>query len=392
MLRVPIFSRGYGTSRSKGIISVGLLRCFLMRKSILLIGVPVLLILAYAIYLAVDAGEFRSVENLHPGECRRIAGVPGAEDITLHPDRGLALVSSVDRRAAMAGNVQPGGIHAWPLDGSMAAPVDLTPDAGTDFRPHGISLFVGADGRATLFVVNHPGESLFGDQPDESSAPAHTIEIFDLEGLSLIHRETLAHESMLSPNDIVAVDHRCFYFTNDHGSEPGWKRTLEDYLRLGWANVIYFDGGEFHEVADGLSYANGINLSSDGTRLYVAEVTHGRIREYSRDDQAGSLEELHRFDVGFGVDNIEVDPETGDLLLGGHVKLLTFTRHARDAEILAPSQAARVRLGNTPDIKTLFLDDGQLISGASVATARDDVLLVGSVFEPHMVVCEGRGG
>ena len=46
----------------------------------------------------------------------------------------------------------------------MVAPVNLTPDAGTDFRPHGISLFVGPDGRATLFVVNHPGESLFGAQ------------------------------------------------------------------------------------------------------------------------------------------------------------------------------------------------------------------------------------
>lgn len=361
---------------------------FAMRKSILLLSVPVLLILAYAAYLAFDAGEFRSVENRHPGECRRIGGVAGAEDITLHPDRDLALVSSFDRRAAMAGNIQPGGIYAWALDGSMAEPVNLTPDAGTDFRPHGISLFIGADGRGTLFVVNHPGASLFGEHPDDPSGPTHTIEVFDLEGLRLIHRETLAHESMISPNDIVAVDHQRFYFTNDHGSQPGWKRTLEDYLRLGWANVVYFDGEAYREVADGLSYANGISRSRDGWRLYVAEVTHGRIRDYRRDKQDGSLKELRRFDVGFGVDNIEVDPSNGDLLLGGHVKLLTFTRHAGDAEVLAPSQAARVRLHPEPRIETLFLDDGQLISGASVATARDELLLVGSVFEPHMVVCE----
>ena len=361
-----------------------------MRKSILLIGVPALVIVAYVLYLAADAGEFRNVENLHPGECRRISGVPGAEDITLHPDRDIALVSSFDRRAAMDGSVRPGGIHAWALDGSMDAPVNLTPDAGTDFRPHGISLFVGPDGRATLFVVNHPGESLFGHQPDESSSPAHTVEVFDLQGLRLVHRKTLAHESMISPNDIVAVDHQRFYFTNDHGSAPGWRRTLEDYLRLGWATVVYFDGDQFREVADGLSYANGINLSPDGTRLYVAEVTHGRIREYSRDKQNGSLEELRRVDVGFGVDNIEVDPDTGDLLLGGHAKLLTFTRHAHNAEVLAPSQAARVQPGRTPEIETLFLDDGRMISGASVATARDELLLVGSVFEPHMVVCENN--
>lgn len=360
-----------------------------MRKAIVVIIVPVLVVVAYGLYLAADAGEFRSVENLHPDACRRITGVPGAEDITLHPDRDLALISSFDRRAAMNGNVHPGGIHAWALDGSMDGPVNLTPDAGTDFRPHGISLFVGRDGRATLFVVNHPGESLFGEQSGDSTGPAHTVEVFELDAMNLVHRETLAHESMISPNDIVAVDHRRFYFTNDHGSAPGWKRTLEDYLRLGWANVVHFDGTEFREATDGLSYANGINLSPDGNRLYVAEVTRGRIREYRRDRQDGSLTELRRFDVGFGVDNIEVDPNNGDLLLGGHIKLLTFTRHARDADVIAPSQAARVRLEDAPDIETLFVDDGRMISGASVATARDDALLIGSVFEPHMVMCTG---
>jgi len=365
-----------------------------MRKSILLIGLTALVLAVYALYLAYDAGEFRSVDNLHPGSCRKIPGVPGAEDITLHPDWEVALVSSFDRRAAMDGSIRPGGIFAWALDGSMDAPVNLTADAGIDFRPHGISLFVGPDGRATLFVINHPGESLFGTQPEVGpSAPAHTVEVFDLDGMSLVHRETLAHKStMISPNDIVAVDHQRFYFTNDHGSAPGWKRTLEDWLRLGWANAVYFDGVEFHEAADGLSYANGINLSPDATRLYVAEVTHGRIREYARDAETGVLEELRRIDVGFGVDNIEVDPDTGELMLGGHVKLLTFTRHAQDANVPAPSQAARVRLKDSPQVETVFLDDGELISGASVATRREGVLLVGSVFEPHMIVCRAGAG
>src|SRR6056297_4355174 len=364
-----------------------------MRKSILLIGLTALVLAVYALYLAYDAGEFRSVDNLHPGSCRKIPGVPGAEDITLHSDWEVALVSSFDRRAAMDGSIRPGGIFAWALNGSMDAPVNLTPDAGIDFRPHGISLFVGPDGRATLFVVNHPGESLSGAPPKTGSLdPAHTVEVFALNGMRLEHRETLAHESMISPNDIVAVGHRRFYFTNDHGSAPGWKRTLEDYLRLGWANAVYFDGDEFHEAADGLSYANGINLSPDGSRLYVAEVTHGRIREYARNAESGVLDELRRFDVGFGVDNIEVDPDTGGLMLGGHVKLLTFTRHAADADVLAPSQAARLLPGNPVEVETVFLDDGQLISGASVATTRDDALLLGSVFEPHLVVCRRGAG
>jgi len=367
-----------------------------MRKVLVLLGLPVVLLVGYFLYLAHAAGEFREVNNLHPGECRAIPGVAGPEDITLHPHRDLALISSFDRRAARAGKPRPGAIYAWSLDGVMDSPVNLTPDAGPDFRPHGISLHVDADGRASLFVVNHPGEALFGAPPDAAAAgPAHTIEVFEYrpgpagEVGRLRHRKTHAHPSMIRPNDVVAVEHERFYFTNDHGSAPGLLRSLEDYLRLGWANVVYFDGEGFEEAASGLSYANGINLSPDGKRLYVAEVTHSRIREYARDTETGGLEELRRFDTGFGVDNIEVDPETGVLWLGGHVKLLTFTRHASDAEVLAPSQAARVRLDReVPAVETVFLDNGELISGASVSAGRDGRLLIGSVFEPHIVLCE----
>jgi arylesterase / paraoxonase len=363
-----------------------------MRKLSLLLGLPVVLMAGYFLYLAHAAGEFREVNNLHPGQCRAIRGVAGPEDITLHPERDLALISSFDRRAARAGNPRPGAIYAWSLDGAMEAPFNLTPDAGLDFRPHGISLHVDADGRASLFVVNHPGEALFGPPPD-AAGPAHTIEVFDYqvgpagEAGQLRHRRTHAHPSMIRPNDVVAVDHERFYFTNDHGSAPGLLRSLEDYLRLGWANVVYFDGEGFEEAAAGLSWANGINRSPDGKRLYVAEVTHGRIREYARSAETGALEEIRRLDVGFGVDNIEVDPATGDLWLGGHVKLLTFSRHAGNADVLAPSQAVRVRRVGTPEIEIVFLDDGRLISGASVAAARDEVLLIGSVFETHMVEC-----
>lgn len=79
-------------------------------------------------------------------------------------------------------------------------------------------------------------------------------------------------------------------------------------------------------------------------------------------------------------------------MLGGHVKLLTFTRHAGDEDVLAPSQAARFRPGDSLKLETVFLDRGELISGASVATERAGVLLVGSVFEPHMVACRIGAG
>ncbi|MDT8410405.1 MAG: SMP-30/gluconolactonase/LRE family protein [Wenzhouxiangellaceae bacterium] len=366
-----------------------------MRK--MLFTVAALLIAAgvYLAYLGWAAGEFRSVRNLYPGACRMVPGVAGPEDITIHPSGRFAYISSQDRRAGMAGAESVGAIYRYRLDpggnGSGPTRADLAFDGGPDFRPHGISLFVDADGGESLFVVNHPGQSLFGPGPG-ADGPAHTIEIFERVGESLVQRKTLADDSMVSPNDIVAIDHQRFYFTNDHGSAPGLMRQLEDYLRLPWASVVYFDGREFHEVAGGLSYANGINVSPDGSSLYVAEVTRSRIAEYARDADTGTLEALRRFDVGFGVDNIEIDPASGDLWLGGHVKLLTFTQHAKNADVPAPSQVARVALAHEPVVETVFVDDGHLISGASVATQRNGRLLVGSVFEPHFVICEPLSG
>jgi arylesterase/paraoxonase len=332
-----------------------------------------------------DAGEFRRVTALLPGPCEPVYGAPGAEDISFDPITGTAWISSHDRRAAIEGEPRRGAILRYDPD-SDARPADAWPEAPSDFHPHGLSLYTDASGRQSLFVISHPGESLF--QGRTGPGPAHTVEVFDVVDDRLVHRARLHDAWMISPNDLVAVDHQRFYFSNDHGSAPGWRRTMEDYLRLPWANVVHFDGREFREAAAGLSFANGIQISRDGESLYVAEVTRNRIREYRRDPASGALEERRTIEVGFGVDNLELDPVSGDLWLGGHLKLLTFTRHAADPSVDAPSMVARLRLsGAEPELTPVFIDDGAALSGASVGAVRDGVLLVGSVFEPHFLVC-----
>jgi len=360
---------------------------FDVRTLLIIVLTFILLAGTYVLYLANEAGEFRTVDNYYPGQCRQVPSLPGSEDITIHPGGSFAYISSDDRRAVMAGTPSPGKIFRYPLDAPTAA-VNMTPDADNHFRPHGISLFVDDTGRETLFVVNHPGESLFGAPADDYEGPAHTVEIFDVQGAVLQHRRTVAGALILSPNDVVGIDHERFYVSNDHGAKPGFMRQLEDYLRLPWANVVYFDGETLREVADGLSYANGINISPDSTRLYVAEVSRSRIQEYERNPLSGDLSHRRTLDVGFGVDNIEVDAATGHLWIGGHAKLLTFVRHSADPLVPSPSQTAQVQLADDDyRVRMVFSDDGRLISGASVAAESDGRLLLGSVFEDHIVDC-----
>jgi arylesterase / paraoxonase len=350
-----------------------------MKTLAMVIAVLLLAAGAYVLYLLHAMGEFKTVANVHPGECRAVP-VAGGEDITIHPSGRLAYISSDDRRSVRSGAPRPGAIFGYDLTTPDAEPVNLTPDAGIDFRPHGISLYIHGDGREVLFVVNHPGHVV-------TDGPAHTIEIFDVENGALVHRTTVADPALRSPNDVVGVGLDRFYATNDQGSRPGLLRTLEAYLRLPWANVVYYDGEGFTEVAKRLSYANGINVSADGERLYVAEVTRGTVREYRREIATGTLTLSRTAGFGFGVDNIEVDAD-GMLWIGGHPKLLTFVRHAADPAVLAPSKVVRIAFTDD-DVthETVFVDDGALLSGASVAAYSAGRVLIGSVLDPHILDC-----
>jgi len=349
---------------------------------------------AFALEWVRDAGLLRSVDVRFPGACRAIAGAPGPEDITFDADSGYAYVSSQDRRAAAEGRPVPGAIYRY-RPGDPGSLVNLTPGAGIDFRPHGISLVAGPGGRKRLFVVNHPGGSLFDRRADwpadwSPDRPRHTIEVFDLVDDRLVHVRSHSDPSLHSPNDVAAVDFRRFYVTNDHGSAPGPWRTVEDWLRRPWADIVYFDGNDYQIVEDRINYANGINLSADRSTVYVAETTHNRLRVYARDEATGALVERERADLAYGVDNIEIDPATGDLWLAGHPKLLDFLNHARDGDVPSPSKASRLRLEPRLYGQPIYADPGGLLSGSSVASPAGRFVLIGAVFSPHFVECTRR--
>src|SRR5262250_1332306 len=93
------------------------------------LGVIVLLLGGFAVWLFDAAGEFKRLEPHFDGTCRTVAGVVGAEDITIHPRTGVAYLSACDRRAALAGGPPRGAIYAYDLTAASPQPVNVTPDA-----------------------------------------------------------------------------------------------------------------------------------------------------------------------------------------------------------------------------------------------------------------------
>jgi len=348
------------------------------RIALYVAGALVLLAAGFILQLLYAAGQFKTLEPHFAGSCTLVTGILGAEDVTVHPRTRIAYISGADRRSLLAGGPGRGGIYAYDLKVDSPQLVNLTPSADEDFHPHGISLYLGDDGREVLYVVNHAGGR-------------HTIEIYDLVVTGLSHRGTLSDPLLRNPNDLVAVGRDRLYVTNDHAKPRGFARLLEDYLRLSISTVVFYDGERFSEAASGVGYPNGINVSGDGETVYVASTTGGSVLVFGVDPASGALEERGAIEIGSGVDNIEVD-EAGDLWIGAHPKLLAFVQHATDATRNAPSQVIRVEDARTdaPVVEEVLLSLGDDLSGSSVGAASGDRLLVGSVMDEGILDCQMR--
>ncbi|MHA7872115.1 MAG: strictosidine synthase family protein [Hyphococcus sp.] len=323
------------------------------------------------------SGVFATMEPALVDRCRRVDIAPGAEDVTIDPTLNAAFISAADRRAWFnetgASSVNPAnGIYLLSLDGSdtvrrVSPPMD-------DFLPHGISLWNGPNGDKRLFVVNHPpsGEEI--------------VEIFGVgpQG-DLTHLESVSFDAMHSPNDVVAVGPRQFYATNDRGFEKGPLAPLEAYMALPFSSVVYFDGEDGRIAAKGLAYANGINRSADGKTIYVAEFLERRITLFGRNPATGDLKKQRSIRVNTGPDNIEIAAD-GGLWIAGHTKVFDFLAHAEDPNKIAPSHVLRLNPRNGLKSDVFISTNGEL-NGSSVGAVWDKTLIVGGVFDGHVMVC-----
>jgi len=351
----------------------------MLKTAGIILVVAVLGVGAFTLRTVYLAGYFRTINPHFDGTCRLIEGPVGSEDLTIDRSAGVAYISSSDRRGAAAGNPKPGAIYSYDLNAESAAPINLTPDADTSFQPHGISLWVGPDHRRVLYVINHPVRG--------TAAYRNSVEVFEILGTGLRHRSTIVDARLVMPNDLVAVDEDRFYLTNTHHNPPGAMQSVETYLRLSGANVLYYGRHGFEVAVENLVFPNGINVSHDGKTVYVASTTMQEVQIYDRDPATGALQQRDRVAVGSGLDNIDVD-EDGNLWIGAHPNLLAVTALRDDPAALSPSQALRISFaGDEAKIDEIYLNRGDEISAVSVAARSGDRLLLGQIFGDGILDC-----
>ena len=148
----------------------------------------------------------------------------------------------------------------------------------------------------------------------------------------------------------------------------------------------YYDGSDFKIVADGIAYANGINIDFERNLLYVAASRSFLVHVFNIQDNA-ELEEVESIDCGTGVDNIELDPDH-NLWIGCHPSLMAFASYAQGKLEIAPSEIIKIKYTGTGDyeVESLYVNDGSEMSGCSVASPYQDRIFVGNVMDNHFLV------
>jgi arylesterase/paraoxonase len=333
-----------------------------------------------------SSGQFSSLKEMPLTDCRQVPGIVGAEDIVIDHESGFVFFSATDRRAWFTKTeLKSAGIYLGLTDKPELTPQLLTANLGETFRPHGISLFRGAEFQKTLAVVNHPtqgaSEVMLFDVIEERPNGGAAV-------VSLKLRQTIRDPLMPSANDVHLVGPNQFYASVDHGSETALGRQLEQWFALPRSSAVYWDGAKMSRVADGLRYANGVNGSADGSMIYIAETLGFTVRFFDRDAATGALKERDHLYLGTGLDNIDVDA-AGTLWIAAHPHMLDFLAHAGDPAKLSPSQVLRVSPPGAEkrEARQVYLGLGSEISGSSVAAVHQGRMLIGAVFEPKYLNC-----
>jgi len=350
-------------------------RIFLTLGALLAIGVLI------SIYWIARGGAFKSIENDFNGSCSSFPLEGSAEDILIDHERGYAYLSILDRMGVAQGRPPaPGMIGRLDLNVNPPVLSNALTSTTEHMAPHGISLYIGKDGVRTLFMINHPADRANGTE---------TINRYvEMAPGQFALTDTLSHPAVISPNDLVAVGPRQVYVVNDKGAEGTLDKMQEQLFGKGYSKLVYFDGDEGRIVLDDVASGGGINVSPDGSKIYIAQTGGMNVRVLERNPLDGSLTDQQLIELESAPDNIDIAAD-GNLTVATHADLMALIQHFISGQP-APSQVFAIDKNTDGDyaVEQIYLNTGEEISAGSVGATFGNQLLIGSITSRQVLICE----
>lgn len=261
-----------------------------------------------------------------------------------------------------------------------------------DFHPLGIRLDIHPHtGEKTLVVINIP---INKNKP--------SVELFSMDEnkLQLIHKKTIQHPLLYTPNSIHIIHDSqfraedgtpSFFFTNDHYFTNDLLKLIETLL-VPWSNVGFYNArtDNVEKGVQGLWFANG--LSGTDNTLLVTETYKRDIKQYDiiMVDNKIQLHFIKEIKFNMAVDNIVYYPDKHVAIVAGHPKPLNVARYAatKDKSIEAGSQVDVWNL-NTDETKTLLQDNGSFYRGSTAVSIdfNSTKMIVSSILDQGILVC-----
>ncbi|MEM0943564.1 MAG: hypothetical protein AAGI70_06405 [Pseudomonadota bacterium] len=294
--------------------------------------------------------------------CQRVAltdetgrEITGIEDIALQPD-GALLLSAHDRLDPAEPD---GGIYEYRLGGDLQLASLVDPEAlPGGLRPHGINTT--PDGFAFVNRAREGGpvHLVYGPAPVATPLPEAANDLALIGGKMLVTADRMA---------------------------AGW-RAIAERIGLIWSGAIVEaplrddirPGQAFWisplPVTD-LAHANGIAVGPGG--FVVAETRAARLR----------FADGTRLALPGGPDNLS--PTPGGVIAALHPSLIRLALYRFGWAPRAPSRIVAIDFA-TQAVEILFDDSaGAVFSGATVAVLSEGRLVLGSVRDTGLLICEG---
>ncbi|GAA96481.1 uncharacterized protein L969DRAFT_94569 [Mixia osmundae IAM 14324] len=370
-------------------------------------------------------GLTRSVIEMNNQGCRVIRELEACEDQWIHRETGLSYLpcSARSRRKhwipavlkldalSLAKTAGQDYIALLDLNTEQVTKLTLDKPLPRGLNLHALDVWFENDDKVAekgdkmwVFVNNHRPPF------NATSAPFvgadSSVEIFEttLGSGKLHHVKTVAHPTILTPNNLVATGPSSFYVSNDHFDKTHWRRGMAQwFVDPAASSIVHCDASGIEPQcfdAGWFIYPNGI-ARGPGNILYSGSTLKGvvRVLEIQQDKSLVLLDEIAIPPNGLPIDNLHVLAD-GSIITANLIALKWSAAYAKidDLSMKAPVEVWRIRnstgdgrfYGAKYEISQIYGDDGGVLTGVTNANAHKDKLYLTGVFTAGVAVCPNQ--